>query len=54
MANSLALVQKMIPELDKVFKYASKTSILDTPNGQIRKGTDASEVKVEVFDAGAW
>lgn len=35
-SNSIALAQKYLPILDEVYKEASKTSILDTPEERVR------------------
>jgi hypothetical protein len=39
----------MIPELDKVFCYESKTAILDTPASQVKQGSEANEIKVAKY-----
>ena len=36
MANTIALAETYLPLLDEVYKAESKTSVLDTANGQIR------------------
>lgn len=43
MSNSIALAQKYVPILDEVYKYASKTSILDATQVQF---VNANTVKV--------
>ena len=46
MANELALITKYLDELDKVYKYMSKTSILDTPSSMLQKASDANSIKI--------
>ena len=36
--NSIALAQRYMPMLDDVYKYASKSAILDSPNVQFIGG----------------
>lgn len=46
MANAITLIKEYMPELDKVYKYTSKTAMLDTPSAAIRPGIQANEVLV--------
>ncbi len=46
MAHSITLAKEYMAELDKVYKYVSKTAVLDTPAAQIRPGTKANEVLI--------
>jgi hypothetical protein len=43
MANSIALFKKYIDKLDAVYKYASKTSVLDTSDNLVTPGLNAGE-----------
>lgn len=47
MANSIALAEKYLPILDEVYKAASKTSILDTANSDVKFNGGN---KIELFD----
>ena len=46
MANSITTVSKYIPYLDKVYKYASRSSVLDAPDDLVRATADAKSVLV--------
>ena len=45
MPNSISLVTKYLPELDKVYQYASKSAVLDTPAAMVRETGDARTIK---------
>ena len=45
-ANVIALVKKFIPRLDEVYKYNSKTAILDSDASLFREGVNANEIAV--------
>ncbi|NMA16075.1 MAG: hypothetical protein GX935_02360 [Erysipelotrichia bacterium] len=45
MANNITLAEKYVPLLDEVYKMASKTSVLDTPEDQVKfNGTKTVKV----------
>jgi len=46
MANSIALIAKYLKALDMVYKYASKTAILDAAPGDIRETDEANVIKI--------
>ena len=46
MANSIATVSKYIPYLDQVYSYASRSAVLDTPDGLVRETADAKSVLI--------
>jgi len=46
MANSIALITEYLAELDKVYKYESKTSVLDTPMAAIKQTDNAKTIKI--------
>lgn len=46
MANSIELAKSYVPLLDKVYKLASKTSVLDSSNEYVRAGANANEILV--------
>lgn len=46
MANSITTVSKYIPYLDQVYKYASRSSVLDAPADLVRETADAKSVLV--------
>ena len=46
MANSIALITEYLEELDKVYKYESKTSLLDTPPAAIKETGNAKTIKI--------
>lgn len=45
-ANVIALVKKFIPRLDEVYKYNSKTAVLDSDASLFREGVNANEIAV--------
>lgn len=45
-SNSIALVKKFLPRLDEVYKYASKSAILDSDGSLFREGVNANEIAV--------
>ena len=45
-SNVIALVKKFIPRLDEVYKYNSKTAILDSDASLFREGVNANEIAV--------
>lgn len=46
MNNAIALINKQVPLLDEVYKFASFTSALETSNALVRETTDAKTVQV--------
>lgn len=44
MANSITLFQKYIDQLDKVYKWAGITSVLDGDSSLVRAGANANEI----------
>lgn len=46
MANSILTVSKYIPYLDQVYKYASRSSVLDAPADLVRETADAKSILV--------
>lgn len=46
MANTINLVQKMLPLLDEVYKTEAKSSGLEAPAEFVRESTDANSVKI--------
>jgi len=46
MANAIALIQKYLPELDKVYRWAAKTAVLDAPSAMVRETSEANVVKI--------
>lgn len=50
MANSIALMKQYVALLDKVYKKASLTSVLDGSNDLARQGANANEILVPKMD----
>lgn len=50
MANSIALMKQYVALLDKVYKKASLTSVLDGANNLARQGANANEILVPKMD----
>lgn len=46
MANSIELVNKMLPLIDEVYKSAAKSTILEAPAEFVRETSDANTVKI--------
>jgi len=46
MPNAIALITKYLAELDKVYKFTSKTSILDAPASAIKPADEANAIKI--------
>ena len=46
MANSIDLITKYLVELDKVYKWGSKTAILDAPPAAVRQTDEANAIKI--------
>lgn len=46
MTNSIALVEKMLPLIDEVYKSAAKSTILEAPAEFVRQTEDANTVKI--------
>lgn len=44
MANSITLFKKYIDLLDEVYKYGSKTAVLDGDNSLVQMGSNANEI----------
>lgn len=47
-ANSIALAQRYLPMLDEVYKYSSRTAILDNPNVQFVGGNAVKVYKTDM------
>lgn len=46
MANSIDKITKYIAELDKMYKYMSKTAVLDAAPAQVRQADAANQIKI--------
>ncbi len=46
MSNSISTVSKYVPYLDQVYKYASRSSVLDAPADLVRETADAKSILV--------
>ena len=50
MANSIALVEKMLPLVDEVYKASAKSTVLEAPAEFVQQTSDANVVKIAKLD----
>ena len=51
-ANTIALAQRYLPKLDEVYKYGSKSAILDNPNVEFIGGNTVKVFKTSMDGLG--